>query len=215
MSPQRRDRRSRSVAAMTQPLRIDFEGAFHHVVARGNGRGPIFLDDVDFRVFLRTFAAVVGKCDWACHAFCLLPNHYHLLLEMREPRLSEGMQLLNGLYARRFNRRHQRQDHLFRARFRSVVVARESHALETARYIPLNPVHAGLCTRPQDWPWSSYAATAGLHPSPPFLQTSWLLDQFAREPKRARELYRRFVADGLSPAARLASFAFEFEGIAA
>ena len=200
---------------MPTPPRVDFAGAIHHVVTRGNRRSPVFRDEVDYLVFLHLFARVASEHAWICLAYCLMPNHYHLLLQMNEPNLSHGMQQLNGTFARRFNRRHSLQDHLFRARFRSVVVEREGHGREASRYIVLNPVRARLCSQPEHWPWSSYAATAGIQSAPPFLTSSALLAEFSSNPRQARELYRRFVADPLSPAAFLPAFAAELDGAAA
>jgi hypothetical protein len=123
-----------------------------------------------------------------------MPNHYHLLIETREPTLSRGMRQLNGVFAQAHNRRQGRSGHLFQGRFHAVLIEKEAHLLEVARYVVLNPCRANLCVAPEEWLWSSYRPTAGLDRSPPFLATDWLLKQFGRDRARARQRYREFVA---------------------
>ena len=125
-----------------------------------------------------------------------MDDHYHLVVETPEPNVSPGMQQLNGSYALRFNHRHERVGHLFQGRFHTVLVDRESHLLEVCRYVALNPVRAGRCTRPEAWAWSSYRATAGFAPRPPFLTTSAVHALLARDAERACVRYRAFVAEG-------------------
>ena len=132
------------------------ETALGHVTNRGNNRADIFLDEYDYLSFLRMLGDVVSAERWTCHAYCLMPNHYHLLLEYPETTLGRGMHRLNGRYARRFNVRHCRGGHLFQGRYDLEPVTRDGHLLETCRYIVLNPVRAGLCRLPEEWPWSSY-----------------------------------------------------------
>ena len=143
---------------------------FTHVTSRGNARQAIYLDDVDYLTFLRMFAEVAAQYEWRCHAYCLMPNHYHALLEIDHRTLAEAMHLLNGRYARRFNVRHERVGHVFQGAYSREAVQREQHYLEACRYIELNPVRAGLCDHPADWPWSSYRAHAGLCERPSFLE---------------------------------------------
>lgn len=131
----------------------------------------------------------------ASHAYTLMTNHYHLLIETQELTLSRGMQKLDGDYARGFNRRYRRVGHLFQDRFRSHAVEQETYLLELARYIVLNPVRAGMVKQPGEWPWSSYAATAGLSPVPPWLETGLILARFDEWDRgAAQSLYRAFVA---------------------
>jgi REP element-mobilizing transposase RayT len=151
--------------------------------------------DDDRRDLLETFAGVVATFGWRCHAFCVMENHYHLLVETPEANISAGMQQLNGRYAQRFNQRHNRTGHLFQGRFYSVLVDREAHLLETCRYVVLNPVRAGVCAHPVAWPWSSYRATAGFSPRPPFLTLSAIHSLFADDAARAILRYRAFVDD--------------------
>ena len=143
---------------MPRPLRTDLPDGIFHVTARGVDGAPIFRDDDDRRSFLRLLRETVTRYRWACHAFCLMTNHYHLVLEARQPDLSLGIQRLNGTHAQRFNRRHGRTGHLFGARYASWVVDSEAHFRATCRYVLLNPVRAGLCDRARDWPWSSARA---------------------------------------------------------
>jgi len=154
------------------------------------------LDDEDRRAFLDILAEVVERYRFLCYAYCLMGNHYHLLIETLEANLSRGMRQLNGVYTQRFNRRHKRSGHLFQGRYKAILVEKDTYLLEVARYIVLNPVRAGLVNRPGRWKWSSYRATAGLEEPPPFLEVGWLLAQFDPRPERARRAYRRFVAQG-------------------
>lgn len=132
---------------------------------------------------------------WRCHAYCLLGNHYHLLVETLEASLSEGMRRLNGVYAQWFNRKHEVGGHLFQGRFHSVLVESPWHLLELSRYIVLNPVGAGLCGHPREWRWSSYRGTEGSEAPLPLLTVDWLLGQFGRRSEQAREAFRAFVED--------------------
>jgi putative transposase len=171
---------------------------FHHVTARGNNRRPIFLDDGDREMFFAILGRVAGRLWWACHSFCLMTNHFHLLVETQDESLSAGMQRLNGEYAQSFNRLHGSVGHLFQDRFYSVMVEEQSHALEVIRYIAQNPVEAGLCRAPEEWLWSSHAAALGYRPTPDFLTTSWVLEQFADDVKIARARLRAFVLERAS-----------------
>ncbi len=181
---------------MARPLRIEYAGALYHVTSRGNAGTKIFLDDEDRARFLEFLRSAVGRFDWICHAYCLMDNHYHLLVETPEPNLSRGMQYLNGVYTQWFNRRHARYGHLVQGRFKSIVVEKESHLLELARYIVLNPVRAKVARSARDWPWSSYRATAGQAACPEFLTIDWLLSRFDEDRTKAVRAYRRFVGEG-------------------
>jgi putative transposase len=172
---------------------LQVAGGVFHVTARGNRRQPIFNDDRDRERFLSLLTEVVSRSGWRCHAFCLMPNHYHLLIETPEPNLSTGMYRLNGSYAQWFNRRHGVDGHLFQRRFHSALVGSIWHLVELSRYIVLNPVRAGLCSHPGEWRWSSYRATIGIGRRPALLTVHWLLRQFGRTPEQARVSYREFV----------------------
>jgi len=168
-----------------------FDG-FSHVTARGNNRSVIFRDEADYEAFLRQFEKVVARFRWRCHAYCLIPNHYHLLVETPEGNLARGMLVLNGWYARRFNLRNERVGHVFGGPYDAKRVVTDEHLLEVSRYVVLNPVRAGLAAEPGRWRWSSYRATAGLSPRPLFLE----LD-LVRELCGGPAGYRAFVADGM------------------
>ena len=181
---------------MARPLRIQFEGAIYHITSRGNARQEIFLDDADRRAFLEALAEAVDRFGWICHAYCLMPNHYHLLIETPEPNLSRGMQLLNGVFTQRFNRHHKRLGHVLQGRYKAILVERASHLLELARYVVLNPVRAKMVRSAKDWPWSSYRATSGQAEKPEHLTVDWVLSQFDSDRSRAISAYRMFVRQG-------------------
>jgi putative transposase len=180
---------------MARPLRLELPGAIYHVTARGNAQAAIFLDDLDRECFLRVLARVVKRYEWICHAYCLMGNHYHLLLETPRPSLAAGMRQLNGVYAQSFNHRHGRSGHVFGERFKSVLVEKDDHLAATAAYVVNNPVRAGLCRTAADWDYSSYRATAGLVATPPFLTLDWLLSQFGGDLRTAQARYRAYVAE--------------------
>ena len=181
---------------MTRPLRIEFEGAVYHITARGNARQDIFLDDEDRETFLGVLSDVVARFGWICHAYCLMGNHYHLLIKTPEPNLSEGMRHLNGVYTQAFNRRHARVGHVLQGRYTSIVVEKERHLLELARYVVLNPVRTETVRYARLWRWSSYRATAGQTAAPEFLTMKWILSQFYKNIGRARRAYCEFVKNG-------------------
>src|SRR5919109_5544610 len=153
---------------MSRPLRLEFPGAVYHLTSRGNARRKIFFSDTDRTNFLDTLSQVISRFSWICHAYCLMANHYHLLIETPKPNLSLGMRQLNGLYTQSFNRRHKRVGHLFQGRFKAIVVQKESYLLDLCRYIVLNPVRIKGDVRMDAWKWSSYRATAGLVSVPEF-----------------------------------------------
>ncbi len=181
---------------MARPLRIEYPGAVYHITARGNAYQAIFLDGTDREKFLEILGQTVERFNWLCHGYCLMTNHYHLLIETVDPTLSRGMRQLNGVYTQAFNRRHDRVGHVFQGRYKAILVEKETYLLELARYIVLNPVRAKMVDAPEDWEWSSYRATAGLEETLPFLTTDWILGQFADDKEGAQRLYQRFVAEG-------------------
>jgi putative transposase len=180
---------------MGRPLRLQLAGAIYHVTARGNRRQEIFLDDEDRERFLNVLAAVVERHAWRCHAYCLMPNHYHAVIETKYADLSAGMHRLNSGYAKWFNQRHEVDGHLFQNRFHAVLLESTVHLLELVRYVSLNPVRAGLCDDPGGWAWSSYRPMAGIDPARSFLTVDWFLRYFGKEPARARGRFIEFVRD--------------------
>jgi putative transposase len=135
--------------------RRDLPDGIYHVTARGVNRSAIFVDDEDRVLFLRLLAESAASFAWRCHVFCLMSNHYHLVVETLRDRLSAGLQRLNGVYAQRFNLRHKRTGHLFGDRFHAWLLDDEDHFRETCRYVLRNPVRAGLCRTASEWPWSA------------------------------------------------------------
>lgn len=180
---------------MTRPLRIEFKGAVYHITSRGNARQAIFLDEKDFANFLGVLCSVVKKYHFILHTYCLMNNHYHLLIETPEGNLSKGMRQLNGLYTQRFNRKHQRVGHLFQGRYKAILVDKDNYLLELCRYVVLNPIRAKIVKDPKDWKWSSYQATAGYR-GIPCLTTDWILSQFGNKQKAFRQ-YLTFVSSGI------------------
>jgi len=182
---------------MSRPLRIEFEGALYHITSRGNARQPIYLDDGDRFTFLDILSGTIERTSWICHAYCLMTNHYHLIVETPLANLSNGMRELNGNYTKSFNWRHQSGGHLFQARFKSILVEKEHYLRELIRYVVLNPVRAGMVEKAEDWQWSSFRATAGLAESPDWLETAWVLGCFGHDRGRAAQEYAEFVRDGM------------------
>jgi putative transposase len=177
---------------MSRPLRLQLPGGIYHVTARGNARRSIFEDDDDCARFLTVLAGTVARYRVLCHAYCLMGNHYHLLLQTLEANLSIVMRHLNGVYTQRFNRRHERCGHVLQGRFAAQLVDGDAYLREVCRYVVLNPVRAGLVAHPRDWRWSSFLATAGETTAPGFLSVDWV-----RRLSGARtqaEAIRRFVS---------------------
>ena len=184
---------------MARPLRIEFPDAVYHVTSRGNARQTIFHDDLDNRKFLELLEKTKSRFNLICHAFCLMGNHYHLMIETPDANLSQGMHHLNATVCQAHHKRYDTVGHLFQGRFKAIVVDRESYLLELARYVVLNPVRAGMVARPEDWPWSSYRATAGLPDAEgaQLIDNKWLLSQFGPDETTARKRYLDFVAAGI------------------
>jgi putative transposase len=157
----------------------------------------LFRDDRDYEAWLLMLARTVENFEWRCHAYCAMPNHFHLLIETPQPTRSAGMRHLKGSYAQRFNTRYDGSGHVFQGRYGANPIDSDSQLLETCRYIVLNPVRAGMRKAPHEWRWSSYRATAGLVRSPAFLTTDLLLEMFGGPVQEAQESFKRFVADGL------------------
>jgi putative transposase len=177
---------------MARPPRIEIAGGIYHVIARGNERRAIFRDNNDRAAFLELLAKTLERHRWELLAYCLMNNHYHLLVLTPEPDLKRGMHYVNACYAQRFNRRHRRVGHLFQGRYKAILVQDDKHLLAAARYIVRNPVRAGICATPAEWPWSGYRATCGLKPRG-FVRADRILALFHTDRARARALYRVFI----------------------
>ncbi len=183
---------------MARPLRLDIPGALYHITARGNARESIYRDDHDREAFLALLGTTCKRYGWAFHAYCLMTNHYHLLLALQEApagHLVRGMQHLNSRFAQHFNRRHRRVGHLYQGRYHAILVQRERHLVALARYIVLNPVRAGIVADAAKWPWSSYRATVGLASAPAWLCTEPAIAPFGTGDE-GRQAYIDFVARG-------------------
>lgn len=185
---------------MSRPIRIEFPNALYHVTSRGDRREAIFEDDEDRLAFLTTLGNVVGQFNWLCYAWCLMDNHYHLLVQTPDANLSKGMRQLNGVFTQWSNRRHKRAGHLFQGRFKAILVDNDAYLLELARYVVLNPVRAGMVKRAGDWRWSSYRASMGQAPADAFLAADGLLAQFAKRRSVAQARYHQFVTEGVKAA---------------
>ena len=182
---------------MSRPLRLEFPNALYHITSRGDRREDIYEDDVDRVEFLTVFSSVIAQFNWYCYAYCLMDNHYHLLVQTPDSNLSKGMRQLNGVYTQSYNRRHNKTGHLFQGRYKAILVDEDSYLLELSRYIVLNPVKAMMVKRAGDWRWSSYQAMTGETASPDWLSSDYLLLQFSKQRKIAINRYQEFVLAGL------------------
>lgn len=183
---------------MSRPLRVEFPGAVYHITARGAADEAIFLTNEDRERFLAILASVADRYHILCHAYCLMDDQYNLLVETPQANLSRAMRQLNGVYGHDFSRRHRRPGQVLGGRYKAQVVEKDSYLLEFARYVVLAPVRAGLVSDPAKWRWSSYAATAGEAPVPPFLVAGWLLALLGgKTSSAARAHYKAFVGKGL------------------
>ena len=160
------------MAHVPRPARGLIAEAFVHVTARGNERRALFADDADYAQFLLYVGRAVERSGWRCVSYCLMPNHYHLLLEVGEPTLPKGMGWLNGAYAQYFNARRGRNGHVFGGRYHALEIHTENHLASACCYVDLNPVRAGLCVHPREWPWSGYRAVIGEAAPPAFLDVA-------------------------------------------
>jgi REP element-mobilizing transposase RayT len=181
---------------MPRYKRIREPGLLHHVMSRGNGRMPIFLDDTDYRKFLWILSDVLDHYEVECWDACLMPNHYHLVLRNEQPNLPEALQHLNGEYGTWWNARHAHVGHVFQGRYKDQIVQRERYLLNLVRYVALNPVRAGLVKTPDLWPWSTYRCIAGLAPAPTFLCSAPVLALFGDAP--IDTLRRRYITHVVS-----------------
>jgi len=187
---------------MPRPPRDFYAGGYYHVNTRGNNKGRVYVDPTDRYVFLGMLERSQVKYEWIVYSWCLMTNHYHLVLRIPENGLSQGMSELNGSFGRWSNRRHERCDHVFGRRFYAREITSDAHLLEACRYVVLNPVRAGLCEHPADWRWSSYRACAGFEPPQPFLALDPMLDLvtsfFGKSRSGRRAAYRDFVDAALT-----------------
>lgn len=178
---------------MARPLRIEYPGAFYHVMHRGNAGSDIFKSIRDRKKFLEYIGKAVERYGLKVHAYCLMTNHYHLLIETPHPNLSQAIKWINVGYVAYFNRKQRRSGHLFQGRFKAVVVDADEYLKHLSRYIHLNPVRARIVEHCKDYPWSSYPVFGGYEKAPEWLETDWLLSLFGQNREKAMERYREFV----------------------
>jgi putative transposase len=189
---------------MPRPLRVKYPGAIYHVMSRGNRKSIIFHDDDDRRFFLTTMARVALLYDVLIDATCLMNNHYHLILETPRANVSDAIRDLNGIFARRSNRKYGQTGHVFGDRYRALLIQSESYLKRAARYVVRNPVRAALVKEATDWPWSSYRSSAGLASPPAWLHTDWIEVVFpAGSPLESRHQFREYVNAPAQRKARL------------
>ena len=181
---------------MSRPLRLELPGALYHVTSRGDRREDIYLNDPDRQHWLDLLGEVCQRHNWLCHAYCLMDNHYHIVIETIDGNLSAGMRQLNGVYTQWHNRKYGRVGHVFQGRFKAIIVQRQAYLLELARYVVLNPVRANICQTPAQWRWSSYLAMTGQANRPNWLHTDWLLGQFGCHFSKAVAAYVDHVQAG-------------------
>jgi len=182
---------------MARVARGSLEGAFCHLIARGNRGQHIFVDEADYRRFVADLSWEIPRAGCRLYAYVLMPNHIHLLAEVGNEPPGKLMQRLLTSHARYFNTRHQQTGHLFQGRYQALVCERDSYLLELVRYLHLNPVRAGLCSEADEWPWSSHpyylGATGG-----EWTVAKEALELFAADRRRALQAYRRFLGDGMA-----------------
>jgi REP element-mobilizing transposase RayT len=178
---------------MPRRLRDDYEGAWHHVMNRGIDHARIF-DDVAARVFLLELRDACGRHGVQVHGYCILPNHYHLLLCTPKAGLSDAMQSLSSRFTQSVNRHRERDGPLFKGRFRSVEIKDGAHLARVSQYIHVNPVEAGLVAKPEDWRWSSAGAYLGVADKPEWLRTDTVLEMFG--PADSVSAYAQYLLDG-------------------
>jgi len=180
---------------MARPLRIEYPGAFYHAINRGNAREKIFLNNRDREKFLEYLALSVERFSLIVHSYCLMDNHYHLLVETPEANISRAMRWLNASYAVYFNIKHKRSGHLFQGRFKAFIVNADEYLQILSRYIHLNPVRATLANKPEDYKWSSYNALIGKVKEPKWLAMNFLLSHFHKTQKRAMQLFQKYCEE--------------------
>jgi REP-associated tyrosine transposase len=186
---------------MPRPVRADFAGAFHHVMNRGTARSDIFHSERERSLFLEVTAEAGRRLGLEVHCYCLMSNHYHLLVRSLEGRLAEALRHLSSRFTQTINYRRGRDGPVFRGRFASVRIADDAHLAQASRYIHLNPVTAGLARRPEDWKWSSAAAYVGYGDTPKWLATGFILGLFDVS-GMATEKYRGFLDEGVDSKTR-------------
>jgi REP element-mobilizing transposase RayT len=176
---------------MTRQPRIEFSGAFYHIITRGNQKQDIFIDDEDRLEYLRRLKRYKKEHGFIIYAYTLMTNHVHLLIETPQSPISKIMQVLNFTYTQHFNRKYDKVGHLFQGRYKSFLCDRDEYLLELVRYLHLNPVRAGMVDDPLEYRWSSHREY--LSGDEDFIKTQMVLRQFSEKPPSAKELFEKFV----------------------
>jgi REP element-mobilizing transposase RayT len=196
---------TRTLAVMSRPLRIEFPGAVYHVTSRGDRREPIYVDDEDREAHLAVIARAMDRFDARVLAYCLMGNHYHLLVQTRQANLSQLMRQVNGVYTQVFNRRHGQGGHLFQGRFKAILVDGDAYLATLCRYVERNPVAVCLVAAARDWPWSSCQAHLGEVAAPSWLDVDSVAGHLlGREPRhsadrrKARQKYAELVGGDMA-----------------
>lgn len=181
---------------MSRPLRIELAGGIYYVTARGDRHEDIFENDDDRVEWLALLGRVCERFNWRIHAYCLMSNQYHFVVETIEGNLSKGMRQLNGVYTQSFNRQHNRVGHVFQGRFKAILVEKEAYLLALSCYVVAYPIRERMVKNIEDWKWSNYLAFCGLQDQQEWLEADWLLDQFSKYRAVAIKHYRNFVDEG-------------------
>ena len=183
---------------MARPLRITYPGAFYHVTSRGNERKDIFKSKRDRERFLEYLESATQRYNAVIHVYCMMDNHYHLLLETPSGNLPQIMRHLNGAYTTYFNVKRKRSGHLFQGRYKAILVDIDEYAKELSRYIHLNPVRAKMVAIPEAYTWSSYQFYIGKQKSPEWLYIDFILSYFGKKVSIAQNNYQQFVTEIIS-----------------
>ncbi len=178
---------------MARALRIEYPGANYHITSRGNERKSIYRNKGDRRSFLLYLKSAYLRYGAVIHAYCLMDNHYHILLETPRGNLSQIMRHINGAYTTRFNVKHKRKGHLFQGRYKAILVDADAYLTELSRYIHLNPVRAGMVDMPEKYSWSSYRYYIGKKKKPDWLFVDSILGYFEHITVSPEENYTSFV----------------------
>lgn len=189
---------------MARSLRIQYPGAFLHIMSRGNARQDIFRTNEDRRSFLRLLNDVMQQFEWKCFAYALMDNHYHIFVQIKHENLSQGMRQLNGVYTQRFNKRHGSVGHVVQGRYKSCLVESDAYLLEVVRYIILNPVRAGISDTAGEWPWTSYKAI-NHDKCPVTISYDEIFGLFGDNRELAKIRFANFIQEGIDGCIKLPS----------
>lgn len=182
---------------MPRQPRIEYSGAIYHITTRGDNKENIFIDEKDRWNFLSILKDITKKYNWLNYCYCLMNNHYHLLIKTPDANLSKGMKQLNGIYTQRFNKKHNRVGHVFQGRYNAKLVQKENYLMVLIRYIMLNPVRAGLINSPEKWKWSSYNEIIENYGKSNFIAKDFILSQFSSKKNEAIDLFKKFICSAI------------------